>query len=399
MSRQKLRLHSELDFAISSVLRVFNFMFIQKWRRAVVISSTGLAFCALSGRGETQPSAQRARFPIPILQRVGAIALPDVQGRLDHFALDEKNGRVFVSELENQSLDVVDIVHRKRLHRISGLREPQGVLFLAAKNRLLVASRGDGTVRSFSTRNWSETSWVDLGRNADNIRLNSATNTLYVGSNGEPGNGFLTSIDVASLLPTSEGGKLAAPRSPADLLQNSARLADIKAQIELESHPESFQIDAAHNRVFVNVPDGHYVAVVQTPSLKIVAKWPVPFQKNFAMAFDAKASRLYVVCRKPAMLLAYDTKTGKLLSQTPCVGDADDIYVDSARRQLYIIGGQGAIDVFQTPPGKPERLLARIPTAPRARTGVWIPSLRLLVVAAPRWKNQAAQLLLFRINN
>ncbi len=379
-------------------------MFSKKWRRIVLLSSTGLVFGALHGRAQTAMTTTRITAPNSILRRVGSIAMRGVEGRFDHFAVDTKTGRAFVSELENQSLDVIDIVHRKRLHQITGLREPQGILYLPSKNRLFVASRGDGTVRSFDAHNWSETSWVDIGRNADNIRLDSSTNTLYVGSNGEPGSGLLTSIDVASLLPLGEGGKLAAPRSPADLLPQSARQADIQSEIAFESHPESFQIDAAHHRVFVNVPDGHYVAVVQTSppnaktkELRIVAKWPVPFQKNFAMSFDASASRLYVVCRKPARLLTYDTRTGKLISQTPCVGDSDDIYLDSAKRRLYIIGGEGAIDIFQAPKNAPARLLERVPTAPKARTGVWIPSLRLVVVAVPHWKNQAAHLLLFRI--
>ena len=57
------------------------------------------------------------------------------------------------------------------------------------------------------------------------------------------------------------------------------------------------------------------------------------------------------------------------------------------------------MDVFQVP-GTGEELtrLARVPTAPRARTGLFIPDLQTLVVARPHTTNGPAAVLLFRAN-
>src|SRR5918912_1255511 len=47
------------------------------------------------------------------------IAIPNVNGRIDHMAIDVRGQRLFVAELENNSLDVIDLKDAKRLQSIS----------------------------------------------------------------------------------------------------------------------------------------------------------------------------------------------------------------------------------------------------------------------------------------
>src|SRR5579864_5106718 len=56
------------------------------------------------------------------------IELPDVQGRIDHMSVDVKGERLFVSELGNNTVEVIDTKAGKRVKTIRGLQEPQGVL-------------------------------------------------------------------------------------------------------------------------------------------------------------------------------------------------------------------------------------------------------------------------------
>jgi len=151
----------------------------------------------------------------------------------------------------------------------------------------------------------------------------------------------------------------------------------------------------------VNLPDEHEIAVISLGSnLSVSATWPVTAgEKNFPMAFDPASARLFIATRKPPCLVEYDTTTGHRLSQTPCVGDADDLFYDTAHQHLYIIGGEGFVDVFRpSENGVGPNLLARVPTAFRARTGLHIPELSLLAIAVPHTTNGAAALLLFRTN-
>jgi len=363
----------------------------KKWLIVLFLASVPLFLRVVPAQTETGPSC---------LVPIGSVSLEGVEGRLDHLAVDVRSQRLFVSGLENHTVEVIDLAKRRRIYEITGVSEPQGLVFIPEKNRLIVCSRGDGTCRSFDANTFEEGPWVDLGRNADNVRFAAGAKMIYAGSGGEPGNGLFSAIDLASLLPVGQGGQPAEPHSPADFLLDRPRQADIKMEIQLPAHPESFQLDPANHRIYVNVPDEHQIAVfnVSSTNLTVATNWQVTVaEKNFPMALNAASSRLYIACRKPPCLASYDTHTGKMLSQAPCVGDADDLFFDAKLRRIYIIGGEGYVDVFQVPAtGEGFTRLARVPTASRARTGLFIPDLQTLVVARPHTTNGPAALLLFR---
>src|SRR5215471_7695004 len=83
------------------------------------------------------------------LRQVGAVSLPDVEGRIDHLSIDVKGQRLFVAALGNNTLEIIDLKNNRRIHSIPGLAEPQGILYLPPVNRLYVANAGDGSVRIF----------------------------------------------------------------------------------------------------------------------------------------------------------------------------------------------------------------------------------------------------------
>ena len=334
------------------------------------------------------------------LTPVGEIPLPNVLGRIDHFAYDARRNRLWVAGLENHSIEVLDLNKKRRVAEIRGLTEPQGLAYAPEKDFVFVASRGDGTLRSFDAQTFVPGPWVDLGRNSDNVRYDARTQTLYVGSNGEPGAGTLSAIDLRAMLPTTKGGVAAPPRSPADLNLSAPRQADWRARLELSSHPESFQIDG--DQIYVNVPDEHIIGVVEASgdAMKLTATFPVTVaQKNFALVLDAPNHRLWSISRKPALLLAYDAQSGALLSQTPCVGDCDDAFYDADLGKLVLVGGEeGAIDVFDVKSADAPRRLQRVMTGAHARTGYYVASQKLLAVAVPHSGAQQAKVLLFRVN-
>src|SRR4051812_26724997 len=84
----------------------------------------------------------------PPLTLERTIPLPGVQGRIDHLDLDLAHHRLFVAALGNGSVEAVDLDAGKVSGRITGLREPQGLAWLAGREELVVAS-GDGLVRFY----------------------------------------------------------------------------------------------------------------------------------------------------------------------------------------------------------------------------------------------------------
>ena len=91
------------------------------------------------------------------------IALGNVAGRIDHLAIDMPRQRLFVAELGNNSVGIVDLKERKLIRTLSGLKQPQGVGYHQPTDTLYVANAGDGSVRMFSGPNYSAAGQIDLG--------------------------------------------------------------------------------------------------------------------------------------------------------------------------------------------------------------------------------------------
>jgi hypothetical protein len=73
------------------------------------------------------------------------------------------------------------------------------------------------------------------------------------------------------------------------------------------------------------------------------------------------------------------------------------MFYDAKLKRVYVIGGEGFVDVFQVSDTSQEPArLARLLTAPRARTGLFIPGLQMLTVVAPHTTNRPAAVLLFQ---
>jgi YVTN family beta-propeller protein len=108
-------------------------------RCTVLLLAALCAVLSLSARAlEAEPLALDTKIP-----------LGEVKGRIDHFAFDLERQRLFVAELGNDSVGVVDLKAKKVIHRIAGLKEPQGVGYARSTDTLYVANAGDGSVHLF----------------------------------------------------------------------------------------------------------------------------------------------------------------------------------------------------------------------------------------------------------
>ena len=176
---------------------------------------------------------------------------------------------------------------------------------------------------------------------------------------------------------------------------------DLKSRVGetmLDDHPESFQLEKHGPRIFINVPEAGNVTVVDRRSRAVVAKWPVTGAKsNFPMALDEANHRLFLGCRKPAKLLVLDTADGKQIASIDIVGDTDDLFYDAASKRIYVSGGAGSITVIEQKDADSYSVIATIPTAPGARTSLFVPEQKRLYVARPHRGSQPAALLVFAL--
>jgi len=298
------------------------------------------------------------------LQLEAKIPLGDVRGRIDHLAIDVGRRRLFVAELGNDSVGVIDLAAGKVIHRISGLAEPQGVGYVPATDTLFVANARDGSVRMFRGTDYAPAGQIDLGSDADNIRIDAAAGRLFVGY----GNGALAVIDAAT------GRKT--------------------ADIPLQAHPESFRLDRNSARIFVNLPAVRAITVVDSATGKEQAVWPMrDAAGNFPMALDD--DRVLVGFRDPAKLGVFAAKDGRVLALLDSCGDTDDLFADSKRGYILMSCGDGFLDVFSAETDSYARI-ARIRTAAGARTSLFVPELDRLFLAVREVPDERAAIWEFR---
>jgi DNA-binding beta-propeller fold protein YncE len=296
------------------------------------------------------------------LKRVAVIPLNHVKGRIDHFAVDEEGQRIFFSALGNNTVEVIDTQSNRLVHEITGLQEPQGCAYSGVFNRLFVANRKTGLLNAFDGTSYQPVGNLDLKEDADNVRFDGMDNQVYVGF----GEGNLGIVDPQSL--------------------------QLTKSFFLPFHPESFQLEAKGPLVFVNIP-GRGIAVVNRAKEKVVKYWqPENLEYNYPMALDEEENRLFVVFRRPARFVVFDTTTGHIVNQLDCAGDSDDVYYDSELRRIYVSGGDGFISVFQQKSPDHYKTISKIRTAPGARTSLFVPAFHRFYLAVPHRGKQKAEL-------
>lgn len=296
------------------------------------------------------------------LRLIQTIPLHNVEGRVDHMAVDLKGQRLFIAALGNNTVEVLDLHAGKHIRSITGLREPQGVGIIPELNKLFIANAKNGACDVFDASSFKFFKSIKLSDDADNIRYDAAARRVYVGY----GSGGLGIIDTAT--------------------------GDQLGEIKLDGHPESFQLEKTGRRIFVNVPTAQKVVVVDRDKQATITSWPTSgATANFPMALDETHHRLFVGFRKPAKLSVFDTESSKVVINLDSVGDADDIFYDGTRQRIYISGGDGFVGIIQQQDADHYKTLAKIPTALGARTSLFVAELGRLYLAVPHRGTQRAE--------
>jgi YVTN family beta-propeller protein len=325
--------------------------------------SKGLASAAIAALGMLCPVAAHAAGDG--LQLEAKIPLGEVRGRIDHFAVDAARQRLFVAELGNDTVGVIDLKSQKVLRTIAGLSEPQGIGYVPSTDTLYVANAGDGSVRLFQGSDYTPSGRIALGDDADNIRVDAPSNRVYIGY----GKGGIAVIDPVS----------------------RAKLADIA----LKAHPEGFQIDPGSGRLFANVPDAGHIAVVDMNASRQIGTWTFPgARSNFPMAFDDATKQVAAVFRRPAKLVSFASDGSSAALLDTC-DDSDDVFIDAKRRRFYVSCGEGFVDVVARSDTGFARL-GRIPTASGARTSFFHAEMDRLFVAVRATAREPAAIWVYR---
>ena len=301
-------------------------------------------------------------------------------------AYDPETHRLFIAWIANGSLEVVDLETGEHVQSIGGLARPEGVAVNSDAGIVIVACAGDGTVHGYDTQTLVQQASASGGESAGDVRLDRMGNA-YVAFGGEQ----------------SAGG----------LLEFDARTLDLKRTMVLPLRPESFQVNPDATCLFANQPgprravgDGA-VAAIDAATGTVTALWRLHgIARNFAMVYEPTRHRVYIAGRLPPVLAEVDDRTGSVRAQAPCAPDCHDMFLDAAHHRIILIGGGtrsdedgepgegagAAVQVFSIAPSDGLTLAASIPTAPHARTGLFVPERSAVYVAVPPGADTPAEI-------
>jgi len=336
---------------------------------------TGLAIL-LTSLTAFVPSARAQTEPMPKL--IGYISLPNVEGWMDHLAVDVRGQRLFVPAEHQKTIEVVDLRAGKVIHTITGLAgAPRKTLYLPESNQIWVDDAE--SVKAFDADTYALVKNIpfDLDKSSklipDNGAFDPLTRLFYVAVTADANSATATVKGSVEIVDTKTG----------------QRAGNIKLD---GTDPSGIAFDAATPRMFVVLGDTAQVQVVDREKRTIIATWEITGgTAPHTVAIDTANHRLFVGARvkpghifKPGKMVVMVTQTGKVVAALDTEGGADEIQYDAASQRIYFTGTTGHVDVFKQVDADNYQHLGKLVTAADAKTSLLVPELKRFYVAVPK---------------
>jgi DNA-binding beta-propeller fold protein YncE len=274
-------------------------------------------------------------------------------------------------------LEVFDLKTGNHMKTIKGFGAPHTALIRPGSPTVLLTDSGKEMTAVLDADTYARKGTVTLVPGADSAGYDAAANIWYIVTGGKDVD--MKTAEIEAINPDT--GK---------------KLGSISFK---DNHVEAMAIEKNGDRLFINLAQTNKLAVVNRKTMKEIAEWPVPPAKANAMVqFDEAAKRLYVVCREPGMVVVMDSDTGKVISTAPAPLRADEVMMDVSTHRLYVPGGEGYIGVYDTSNPNQIKQIAKIPSAYGAKTGILLPDMkRMLIAASPGDTKNIAKVLTYEL--
>jgi DNA-binding beta-propeller fold protein YncE len=295
------------------------------------------------------------------------IALPDVPGLFNQMAADPIGQLLFATAPIKKTVEVIDLKTGKSIRSLDG-QSPASVALAPEFNEFFVTRRQ--ALVAYDRNSFAVVTNLVLSNSLNEIQYDSRARRLYVACQTTDRSG-IAMIDVPTL--------------------------QVLGTIPLPAKPMGFAREEKGNRIFANLPTLKQIVVLDRESQTILHTWTLAeTSANYPMALDEARHRLFVGCRKPPQLAVFDTESGKQVASLPISGDTDGLFYDTARKRLYLSGGEGFLDVITQSDADTYTRLDQVQTAPGARNSLFSPALDLLFVAIPQRDNPVSEIRIFQ---
>jgi len=332
----------------------------------LILCGTALYLCGL---------ATRAQEPAP-LKLVQTIKLDaEIKGHFDHFGIDLKGERLFVTAEDAKSVLVYGLNDGKLIRSIGNISRPHAVLIRDDLNRIYITDGGTGDLKIFDGKTYALLNTVKLKLDADSIGYDAQTHLLYI-DNG--GGDVKETFSMISIVNTDTGAKVGDIKVDGDTL-------------------EALRLESSSSKMYVNNRAKNQIEVIEREKRTILASWPIAgATMNVAMALDETHHRLFVGCRS-GHIVVLNTETGKQLEALPIEKGVDDVVFDAASGRIYA-SCDGVINVYRETDADHYQSLGKVASGPAGRTSSLSPELHRYFVAVPAHDAIPAEVLIYEVN-
>ncbi|HEY5055512.1 MAG TPA: hypothetical protein VII58_05085 [Acidobacteriaceae bacterium] len=321
--------------------------------------------------------AVMARAQDSSVKLIKSVDLPGYSGDFDHFAADYERGRLLLAAEDHGTLEVFDLKTSAHLRTVSGFGNPHSILVRKGVPTVFItdSTEKNATIRDAST--YAKKQTVNLTPGSDTAKYDAAAKILYVVTGGKDVD--MTTCNLEAINPDT-----------------GAKLGSVSFQ---DNHVEAMAFVEGDPRIFINLAQTNKIAVVDRKTMKVTAMWPVPpAQQNAMVAFDPAQHRLYVVTRAPGMVVVLNSDTGAVVGTQSAPLRADEVQYDEATHRLYVPGGEGYLEIYDTSDANHLKVVEKVATALGAKTALLIPEMRrLFLVVSPGDTKAMAKVLTYEV--
>src|SRR5579872_2225740 len=187
------------------------------------------------------------------MKLVATTPLPGFTGDFDHFAVDLKGKRLFLTAEDHKTVEVFDL-DGKRIKSIEGFGQPHAIHFMPDVNKFIVTDGdGFGFVELVSGEDYKILDKIKLPPGVDGAVFNPVNHYYYVESGGEETGGKTHKINIIDSKAFKLVGDITLPGN----------------------HSEAMAITKDGKKMYVNLTGPKEVGVVDLATRELVARWPI----------------------------------------------------------------------------------------------------------------------------
>jgi DNA-binding beta-propeller fold protein YncE len=250
-----------------------------------------------------------------LLRKISLSAAPGGGEDFDYITVDFTARRVYLSH--GTEVNVLDADDFSVVGTISGLKGCHGVLVLPELGKGFVTDGDAARVAVFDLKTLKVTHTIKSSPDTDSIVYDPASKLIFT-FNGDSKNA--TVID-----PVKE---------------SVVKIIDMGGAVE-------YPVADGKGSIYDDNEEKNDVAVVDTRTLTIKARWPVaPAGAPAGMEMDRGHRRLFSSGRDPQFLVMMDADNGKIIQSMPISGGVDGSVYEDATALLFVSTREGKVHIF-----------------------------------------------------